>query len=291
MQPVQKGFMAAGVGMAANMVLAIIKIVTGVAGHSQALIADGIESTTDIVSSLVVWTGLKISSLPPDEDHPYGHGKAESIAGILVAGALLVAAVFISVQSVQEIIAPHQAPEWYTLLVLVLVIGTKEALYRYVFEVGAELTSTAVQSDAWHHRSDALTSLAAFIGISIALFGGPGYESADDWAALLACAVIAWNGVRILRPAVNEIMDASVSPGTVDEVRRIAHQVQGVQEVEKCRVRKSGLYLVLDIHVVVDGNLPVRQGHEIAHQVKDLLVQSSLRINDVTVHIEPHAGA
>ena len=161
--------MAAGVGMAVNIVLAIVKIVTGVVGNSYALIADGIESTSDIVSSLVVLTGLKISSLPPDDDHPYGHGKAESIAGMVVALALLAAAVFIAAQSLREIITPHHAPAWYTLLVLALVIGTKETLYRFVFKVGDELTSTAVKGDAWHHRSDAITSAAAFIGISIVL--------------------------------------------------------------------------------------------------------------------------
>ena len=201
MRSVQKGLMAAGVGMAVNIVLAIVKIVTGIVGNSYALIADGIESTTDIVSSLVVWTGLKISSLPADEDHPYGHGKAESIAGMVVALALLAAAVFIAIQSVREIITPHHAPAWFTLLVLALVIGTKETLYRFVFKVGDELTSTAVKGDAWHHRSDAITSAAAFIGISIALIGGKGYESADDWAALLACAVILFNGYRIFRAA------------------------------------------------------------------------------------------
>ena len=176
--------MAAGVGMAVNIVLAIVKIVTGVVGNSYALVADGIESTTDVVSSLVVWTGLKISSLPPDEDHPYGHGKAESMAGIVVALALLAAAVFIGIQSVREIITPHHAPAWFTLLVLALVIGTMETVCRFVFRVGDELASTAVKSDAWHDRSDAITSAAAFVGISVALIGGKGYESADDWAAL-----------------------------------------------------------------------------------------------------------
>src|SRR5512139_623910 len=219
MRSVKPGLMAAGVGMAVNIVLAIVKIVTGVVGNSYALVADGIESTTDIVSSLVVWTGLKISSLPPDEDHPYGHGKAESMAGIVVALALLAAAVFIAIQSLREIITPHHAPAWFTLLVLALVIGTKETLYRFVFRVGDELTSTAVKGDAWHHRSDAITSTAAFIGISIALIGGNGYESADDWAALLACGVIVFNGYRIFYSALGEIMDAALPNPQQNEIR------------------------------------------------------------------------
>lgn len=287
MRSVKLGLMAAGVGMAVNVVLAIIKIVTGIVGHSYALIADGIESTADIVSSLVVWTGLKISALPPDEDHPYGHGKAESIAGMVVAGALLAAALFIGIQSVREIITPHHAPAWFTLLVLALVIGTKEALYRFVFKVGDELTSTAVKGDAWHHRSDAITSAAAFVGISIALVGGKGYESADDWAALLACAVILFNGYRIFRAAIGEIMDAAVPNPIQKEIREMSSSVSGVVRVEKCRIRKSGLGLFVEIHVEVDGDLTVRRGHEIAHEVSNRLKSSALSVQDVTVHVEP----
>ena len=279
--------MAAGIGMAVNIVLAIVKIVTGVVGNSYALIADGIESTSDIVSSLVVWTGLKISSLPADDDHPYGHGKAESIAGLVVAMALLGAAVFIGIQSVREIITPHHTPAWFTLLVLALVIGTKETLYRFVLKVGDELTSTAVKGDAWHHRSDAITSAAAFIGISIALIGGKGYESADDWAALLACAVIVFSGYRIFRTALGEIMDAAVPNPLQKEIRALAAAVPGVAGIEKCRTRKSGLGLFVEIHVEVDGELSVRRGHEIGHQVSDHLKLSALSVQDVVVHVEP----
>jgi len=279
--------MAAGIGMAVNVVLAIIKIVTGVVGNSYALIADGIESTTDIVSSLVVWTGLKVSSLPADDDHPYGHGKAEPIAGVIVALALLGAAVLIAVQSLREIITPHHAPAWFTLLVLALVIVTKETLYRFVFRVGNELTSTAVKGDAWHHRSDAITSAAAFIGISIALIGGKGYEGADDWAALLACAVILFNGSRIARTALGEIMDAAQPDVVQEEIRELSAAVPGVARIEKCHARKSGLGLLVEIHVEVDGDMPVRRGHEIAHEVSDRLKASALSIQHVVVHIEP----
>jgi cation diffusion facilitator family transporter len=287
MRSIKPGLMAAGIGMAVNIVLAIIKIVTGILGNSYALIADGIESTTDIISSLVVWTGLKISARPADAEYPYGHGKAEPMAGMVVALALLGAAVLIAVQSLREIATPHHSPAWYTLLVLAVVIGTKETLFRFVSKVGDELTSTAVKGDAWHHRSDAITSLATFIGISIALIGGPGYESADDWAALLACSVIVFNGYRILRAALVEVMDAA-APGQIQkEIRELAAAVPGVQRIEKCRTRKSGLGLFLEIHVEVDGNLTVRRGHEIAHQVCDRLKASSLSVQDVVVHVEP----
>lgn len=279
--------MAAGIGMAVNVLLAIIKIVTGILGNSYALIADGIESATDIISSLVVWTGLKISTLPADEHHPYGHGKAEPIAGMIVAAALLAAALFIAVQSVREIITPHHAPAWFTLLVLGLVIVTKETLFRFVFVVGKELTSTAVKGEAWHHRSDAISSAAAFIGITIALIGGKGYESADDWAALLACLVIVFNGYRILRAALDEIMDAVAPPDVQQQVRDMAAAVPDVVRIEKCWVRKSGLGLLVDIHVEVEGSLTVARGHQIGHEVSARLQDSALHVKHVLVHIEP----
>jgi len=287
MRSVELGLRAAGIGMAVNVLLAIIKIVTGILGHSYALIADGIESTTDIISSLVVWTGLKISALPADEHHPYGHGKAEPMAGMVVAAALVGAAIFIAIQSVREIITPHHSPAWFTLLVLAVVIATKETLFRFVFKVGNELTSTAVKGDAWHHRSDAITSAAAFVGIAIALVGGNGYESADDWAALLACFIILFNGYRIFRAALDEIMDAVAPSEMQKKVRGIASSVPDVVRIEKCWVRKSGIGLLVDIHVEVDANLTVARGHNIGHEVSARLKNSDLRINHVLVHVEP----
>lgn len=287
MADVKRGYRASAVSLAANPLLAAVKIVAGVLGHSHALVADGIESCADVFSSLVVWKAFRVSRKPPDEGHPYGHGKAESLAAILVVAALLLAATLIGYQSVREIVTPHSSPEPFTLVVLVVVIVVKEGLFRYVNRTGRELGSTALRGDAWHHRSDALTSMAAFVGISIALAGGEGYETADDWAALVACLVIVWNGFLLLRPAVAEVMDASVSREVEDDVRSIASSVGGVMMIEKCRVRKSGLGLLMDIHVVVDGSIPVRDGHEIGHRVKDKLIESYLPVEDVVVHIEP----
>lgn len=287
MASLETGLRLSKLALAINALLAGIKIAAGVIGNSSALIADGIESTADIFSSFVVWGGLRVSTIPADENHPFGHGKAEPIASVIVSILLLGAAMLIAVQSLHEIVTPHRTPAWFTLPVLLVVIVIKEALFRFAFRTGRSLESTALKSDAWHHRSDALTSAAAFVGISIALIGGPGYESADDWAALLACGVIAWNGLRLLRGALDEVMDASVSPDVVTEVRKLAADVDGVAAIEKCRIRKAGLHLTLDIHVMVDGNLSVYRGHEIAHQVKDRLLASQHRINDVTVHIEP----
>lgn len=287
MSTLEHGMRAVVLGVLANLSLAVIKIVTGIVGNSYALIADGIESTADVASSLVVWLGLRIASQPADDSHPYGHGKAESIAGAVAALGLLAAAGIIATQSIREILEPHEAPEWYTLPVLILVIAIKEFLARRVLQAGDALESTSLRVDAWHHRSDALTSAAVLLGIAVALWGGPGYEAADDWAALVACAVIASNGLILLRFAVREIMDETVPSETQDRIRDIAASVPGVQAIEKVRVRKSGVGLFMDIHVQVDGQMTVRDGHAIGHRVKDALLASGLRIEDVVVHIEP----
>jgi len=288
MNSIESGLKLSGSAIAVNVILALIKITTGIFGNSYALIADGIESTMDIVSSFIVWGSLRISIKPPDKSHPYGHGKAESIAGVIVAITLLIASVVIAVQSIKEIQTPHHAPAWYTLVVLVGIIITKEILFRKMTRIGEKLDSSALKSDAWHHRSDALTSAAAFVGISIALVGGPGFEVADDWAALLACVVIMYNGVRLLLPAFNAVMDGAVPDDTEEQIRKLASQIDGVIEIEKCRIRKSGIGLIMDIHVVVQEDKSVREGHEIGHNVKNILLESDLQIIDVTVHVEPN---
>jgi cation diffusion facilitator family transporter len=283
----QTGARVALLGLVINVVLASAKIVAGVVGHAYVLIADGIESALDVGGSIVIWAGLTFAARPPDQTHPYGHGKAEPIAAGIVAIGVLVAALGLAIQSVREIFLPHHAPAPYTLGILIVVIVIKEILFRYVNRIGRDAESTAVQTDAWHHRSDALTSAAAFIGISVALIGGKRWQSADDWAALFACAVIAANGIRLLRPAFYEIMDTAPRGKFIRSISRTALSVPGVIDVEKCRARKMGLDFYVDLHVGVDGNMSVHEGHEIAHRVKAAIQQSDSRIADVLVHIEP----
>lgn len=283
----QSGARVALLGLAINVVLAIAKVTAGVLGNAYALIADGIESALDIGGSVVIWGGLKFAARPPDATHPYGHGKAEPVAAAIVAVGVLAAAVVLAVQSTREIFTPHHAPAPFTLVVLIAVVIVKEFLYRFVIRVGRNVESTAVQTDAWHHRSDALTSVAAFIGISIALIGGEGWESADDWAALFACALIAYNGYRLLSPALHEILDTAPRGDLCDTIRRAAAAVPGVCEVEKCLVRKMGLHFYVDLHVAVNGEISVRRGHDIAHQVKNVIRATEARIVDVLVHVEP----
>ena len=283
----QTGARVALLGLLINVVLASVKIVAGVIGHAYVLIADGIESALDIGGSIVIWGGLTVAARPPDETHPYGHGKAEPIAAVAVALGVLAAATGLAIESVREILTPHHGPAPFTLAVLIVVIVVKEILFRYVNRLGRQTESTAVKTDAWHHRSDALTSTAAFVGISAALLGGKAWYSADDWAALFACAVIAANGIRLLLPAFHEIMDTAPGGKIVRSICAIASSVPGVVEVEKCYARKMGLDYYVDLHVGVNGNISVHEGHEIAHRVKSAIQQSDSRIADVLVHIEP----
>jgi len=278
------------VGVAVNAALALLKILTGVFGNSYALIADGIESTSDIVTSLVVWGGLRVAITPADEQHPYGYGKAEALAGIVAALALLGAATIIAFQSVREILTPHHLPHWSTLIVLIFVVVIKEFLARWVGKIGLEAESTSLQADAWHHRSDALTSLAAFIGITIALVGGPGFEPADDWAALVACVIITYSSCRILWVAVKDLLDASPPKKFEEQVRILALGVDGVQAIEKCRIRKSGTAYFVEIHVEVNGLETVQRGHDVGGHVRRILRDSHLRIADAFIHIEPHTS-
>jgi cation diffusion facilitator family transporter len=287
----QTGARVALLGLVINVVLASVKIVAGVVGHAYVLIADGMESALDVAGSIVIWGGLTVAARPPDRTHPYGHGKAEPIAAFLVALCVLAAAVGLAIESVREILTPHHGPAPFTLAVLVVVIVIKEILFRYVNRIGQNLESTAVRTDAWHHRSDALTSAAAFIGISVALIGGERWQSADDWAALFACAVIAANGVHLALPAFQEIMDTAPSAKIVKAICSVASSVPGVLEVEKCYARKMGLDYYVDLHVGVDGDISVHQGHEIAHRVKSAIQQSDARVADVLVHVEPAASA
>lgn len=280
-------------GIAINIVLAVAKITAGWLGHSVALIADGIESSVDVLSSGMMWGALKYAGRPPDYDHPYGHGKMESLAAVTGSLILLLAGLSLGLRSLWEIIqiahtqGPRMTPAPFTLVVLIVTILVKEGLFRWLGSRGKKIGSKAMEVDAMHHRSDALTSLAAGIGISAALFGGPSWASADAWAALFSCILIFINGLHMLRGALGEILDEQIAPEKMQIILDAARSVPGVMSVEKCRVRKSGLVRLADLHVRVPGESTVREGHRIAHAVKDRLLESEFKLADVTVHIEP----
>ncbi len=278
-------------GVLLNLVLAGVKFAGGILGNTYALIADGIESLLDVCSSLLVWAGFRVAARPPDAGHPYGHGKAEPLAALAVALVIFIAAGWIGIHSVHEILTPHRVPHWGTLPLLAGVVGVKWILSRRMARAGAETGGTALGAEAWHHAADALTSAAAFVGIAIAVAGGPGYAAADDWAALAACIVITFNGLSILRRALDEVMDAAAPDALHAEVRRLAIAVPGVLGLDKCRVRRSGLAVLVDIQIEVDPAITVREGHALAHAVQDALVGAGLAITHVAVHVEPARAA
>ncbi|OFY64423.1 MAG: cobalt-zinc-cadmium resistance protein [Bacteroidetes bacterium RIFCSPLOWO2_02_FULL_36_8] len=275
------------ISITGNAGLAIIKWITGYLGNSFALISDAIESSADILSSILVLFGIKYSLKPPDRNHPYGHGRAEPLFTFLVVAFLMISAVIIAWQSIINITTPHQLPKSYTLIILGFIIIIKEIFYRFIVKKSKETKSSILKADAWHHRSDAITSLAAFIGISIALIFGKGYESADDWAALFASLIIFYNSYKIFRPALSEIMDENLYDDLIFQIKSTAKTVEGVLDTEKCYFRKTGLKFYMDLHISVDAAITVKEGHDISHKLKDKLKQNFPALADVLIHVEP----
>ncbi|RZJ29206.1 MAG: cation transporter [Flavobacterium sp.] len=270
-----------------NTALAVIKGLAGVFGNSYALIADAIESTADIFASFLVLFGIKYSSRPADANHPYGHGRAEPLITFLVVGFLITSATIIGYESIQNIETPHSLPAPWTLLILAPIIVWKELSFRKVMKKAKEINSSSLKADAWHHRSDAITSIAAFVGISIALILGKGYESADDWAALFASGFILYNSYLIFRPALGEIMDEHLYDDLVVEIREVSLKVDGIIGTEKCHIRKVGMKYHVDLHAIVDGDISVREGHDLAHRLNDVLHDEIPMLGNVLIHVEP----
>jgi cation diffusion facilitator family transporter len=291
--PIRRGIRAAQLGLLVNAALAGVKLAAGLLGNSYALVADAMESAADVLASILVWGGLAIAAQPADENHPYGHGKAESIVAAAVGLMLLGAAFGIAIEALEEIRTPHTVPAPWTLLVLVAVVAVKGLLARRVAAMGADLESRAVTADASHHLSDAITSAAAFVGIGIAVVGSratgdTGWAAADDWAALVAAGVIAYNGVGLLRPAVHDLMDRMPEVDVVEPVRRAAESVPGVLAVEKLIVRRAGTRLLVDIHVEADPATRLDDAHVLSGIVKSVIREAVPRVAGVLVHMEPY---
>ncbi len=271
-----------------NIALALIKGLAGFFGNSYALIADAIETTADIFSSMLVLFGLKYSNIPADDNHPYGHGKIEPLVTFGVVLFLLISAGIITYESIKNIQRPHKVPAAWTLIVLAVIIIWKEVSFRIVLRRSKETDRSSLRAEAWHHRSDAITSVMAFIGISLSLILGEGYETADDWAALLAVLVILYNSYSLLRPALGEIMDEHLYHDLVDKIREESMRVKGIVGTEKCFIRKSGVQYHVDLHARVDGEISVKEGHDLSHHLKNHLLREIPNLGHVLIHIEPH---
>lgn len=283
----QKAKKTALLSLVTNVFLSLGKGVAGVLGHSDALIADAIESCADVFSSVLVLFGLRYASKPPDEDHPYGHGKAEPLITFAIVGFLLISATIIAVESIRHLTEPQEKPEFFTLYVLAAIIVIKELSFQYVHRKGVQTNSSSLKADAWHHRADAISSAIAFVGILCTFVFGEGFEKADDWAALIASVFIVFNAYRIFRPALGEIMDEHNHHDLINEIRIEAKKVSGVVDIEKCWARKHGMSYVVDLHLEINGNLTVHEGHEIAHALKDHLMAVFPYLTEILIHIEP----
>src|SRR5215469_9603899 len=288
----QRGRRAILLGIVVNLLLGAAKILAGIFGHSHALIADATESFADIFNSLIMWRGIAVAAEPADEEHPYGHSKAEPLASAFGAVMLLVAAIWITIKGGVNIYQwahgiPRDQPQKFTLIALAIVVLVKEGMFRFIIREGTDTDNAAVKTDAWHHRADAVTSLGAAIGITVALIGGPKYVFADDVAAIFAAFIVGWSGWLLLRPALSELMDQSADPEVIEQIRQLAAGTEGVANVEKCFVRKAGHLLFVEMHVEVDPQMTVLRSHEIAHAVKDKIREAMPAVSDVLVHIEP----
>ncbi|CAG5083438.1 cation diffusion facilitator family transporter [Parvicella tangerina] len=274
-------------GLLLNVLLVVIKGVSGYLGDSYALMADAIESSTDVFASLFLIFGMSYVNRPADDNHPYGHGRLEPLLTFVIVMFLMISAGVIAFKSIEHIQNPHNIPAPFTLIVLGVIIVFKELSFQYVRRKGKQLNSTSLQAEAWHHRSDAITSLMAFLGISIALIFGKGFENADDWAALLASVFIVYNAYKLFRPAFGEMMDEHLHEELEVKIRLSSEKIKGVLGTEKCRIRKVGSGYFVDLHVIVDGSISVKSGHTIAHEVKGQIFSDLDMVRDVLVHIEP----
>ncbi len=284
----EKAIKATYFSIGSNAVLALVKGFSGFFGNSFALIADAIESASDILASILVLLGLKYAKKPADENHPYGHGRIEPLITFIVVGFLIFSAILIAHQAIRNIQTPHEPPAAWTLIVLAVIIVWKELSFQLIRRRSKETGSSSLKADAWHHRSDAITSVAAFIGIAAAIILGEGYETADDWAALLASVFILYNCYHIFRPALGEIMDENLYDDLIRQIRTVAATVDGIAGTEKCYVRKAGMKYLIDLHATVDASLTVREGHDISHRLKDALTRQLPQLGYVIIHIEPH---
>jgi cation diffusion facilitator family transporter len=284
----RRAIRAALLGLVVNLGLGVIKLIGGLLGHSFALVSDAVNSLGDSLTSAVVITALWFSQKPGDAEHPYGHTRAEAIGAVSVALLVIVTALYVGWEAICRLTQRHAAPPVWTLWIAGSNVLIKESLYRYKLAVGRSTGSLAIIANAWDHRADAFCSLAVLVGLAVVRWGGADYFWVDEIAALVVVTVIVVAGVGLYRRGANELMDLQADDELVSAIRRQAEQVEGVCAVEKLWVRKTGLEYLVDIHVEVDAQTTVEEGHRIGHLVKDRLMDQFPHLRDVLVHLEPH---
>ena len=276
-------------GVGVNFLLLLSKMTVGIAAGSAALIADAVNSIGDVASSMAVRGALGMAQLEEDDDHPYGHTKAESIAGLSVSLLVAFSAGLLALETIKRFGSELEVPGIAAGLIAGVCAVIKEVIYRYTVQVAKRLNSSSLIAMAWDHRSDAIGSGLVAVSLIAAPYVGDWGRYIDPIAALCVCSALIYTAGKIFLSTATELMDQQADEATVQQVRDIAEAVGGVQAVEKLRVRKSGLEYFIEIHVQVEGMMTVDAGHRIAHHVKDQLLISLPRVRDVHVHIEPFA--
>jgi len=279
---------AAGLGLVVNVSLGVVKLVGGLLGSSFALVSDAVNSLGDALTSVIVLVGLWYAQQPADEEHPYGHTRAEAVAASNVALLIIISALFIGWEAIGRFGTEREVPLVWTMWIAGANVLIKEALYRYKQRVGRRIGSAAIIANAWDHRSDALCSLAVLVGLGLIRWGGPNFIWADDAAALVVVGAILWSGGWLLKRSTSELLDPQADDELVGQMREVAAAVPGVRAVEKLWVRKTGIEFLADIHIEVDARMTVEEGHRIGHDVKDVLVARFASLRDVLVHLEPY---
>lgn len=285
----REGAWGAWIGIWGNIALSLVKFSAGILGQSAAMVADGVHSLSDILSSIIVLAGMKVARKTPDREHPYGHSKAESVAAQIVSLFLVFLGGMVFYNSARSLaLNDYTVPKGYVLIIAALSIAVKEGLFQYKIRLGGRLHSSSLVADAWHHRSDAFSSIAVLAGVALAILGGPRFHIADHLAAMAVAAIILYTGLRLLGKTSSELMDQAVTGPEAARIQSLASEVAGVRKVEKCLVRKSGMDLLVDIHIEVDPDFSVVQGHDIAGRVKGELTARVASLRSVLVHVEPH---
>ncbi|WP_262023842.1 cation diffusion facilitator family transporter [Blastopirellula sp. J2-11] len=279
---------AAWLGLFVNLTLGIVKLVGGVLGSSFALISDAVNSLGDSLSSIVVIFGLWYAQRPADEEHPYGHTRAEAIAASNVSMLIMISAIFVGWEAVRRLGTEHASPPVWTMWIAASNMVIKESLFWYKLAISRRTKSLSIAASAWDHRSDALCSLAVLLGLAIVRWGGPSYMWADETAAIFVVLAILINTSRLFRQSTSELLDPQADEELIQQIRAAAESVPGVCAIEKLWVRKTGIEFLADIHIEVDAQLTVEAGHRIGHHVKDKLIQQFAELRDVLVHLEPY---
>jgi cation diffusion facilitator family transporter len=281
------GQRVAAAGMAVSGVLAIIKLFAGIWGHSAAVVADGLESAADVFASGFVLLGLTLAAKPADSNHPYGHGRAEILTGLIIGLLLTAGGVLISFGSAHRLGQPRETMAGYVVWPLIASAIAKTALATSKFHYGRKLRSTALIADAWNDTMDILSATVALVAVGLSLSDPVRFLDADRYGAFVVGLIVVFTGVRVTRDTALQLMDTMPDDRLVAQIRTVAATVPGVAGVEKCFARKTGLRWHVDLHIEVNPELTVRQSHNIAHEVRLKIMQTLDWVADVLVHVEP----